>query len=372
MTKDVLFLSSNRYGDFPSRKTRFSKYLAENGFRVVYADSPHTYLAYLKRGFSIEKRGALEKIEDNFYVLRSFPILPFFKKYTLFNKLDQNIYYTNIEKSLKEISFKPSVVFTYMPFFPEALKEFNARIVYDCVDDHASFGGLINPEFVNELEKRTVQISDVVITTGNPFLKEKLAKFGKEPIQIPNGVAYEIFSKWLDKKESLSLKKQIVYVGAIASWFDIDLVKHIAQTFSQFEIILIGFTSVDISSLLELPNVKFLGKLSQEQFAPILWESSSAIIPFKINELTKKVDPLKAYEYLAAGVPVVATPIGNVSDLPVYVANTKEEFVDQIKKAIEEDSIEKRVKRTLDAKEYSWENRNKKVLEIVENLSSNG
>ncbi|MGB9794082.1 glycosyltransferase [Caldisericum exile] len=367
MTKDVLFLSSNRYGDFPSRKTRFSKYLSENGFRVVYVDSPHTYLAYLKKDFKVEKI-RLEKVSENFYVLRTFPILPFFKKYPLFNKLDEEIYFRIITSYLNEISFKPNLVFTYIPFFPQALKRFGAKVIYDCVDDHASFGGLINPQFVNELERRTVKISDVVITTGNSLLKEKLTAFGKAPIQIPNGVDYALFSKWLEIKDVLKIKKQIVYVGAISSWFDLELIKFLSEHLSDFEILLIGFTSVDISALLTGKNIKFLGKLTQESFAPILWESSVAIIPFKLNDLTKKIDPLKAYEYLASGLPVVSTPVGNVSSLPIYVAQTKEEFLRKVELAISEDSIEKRVKRAIYAKEFSWENRNRQILDIVEEL----
>ncbi|BAL80561.1 glycosyltransferase [Caldisericum exile] len=370
MDRDILFLSSNRYGDFPSRKTRFSKYLSENGFRVVYVDSPHTYLAYLKSGFKVENRGKIEQISHNFYVLRSFPIFPFFKKYRVFNKLDEEIYFRSIVSSLKEISFKPLLIFSYLPFFPETIMHFKAKTIYDCVDDHASFGGLVNRQFVNELEKKMVQVSDIVITTGNKFLKDKLRKFGKDPIQIPNGVDYPLFSKWLQIKDTLKIKKQIVYVGAIASWFDIELVKFLLETLPDFEVLLIGFNSVDISQLLKERNIKFLGKLPQDQFAPILWESAVGIIPFKINDLTKNIDPLKIYEYLAAGVPVVSTPVGNVSNLPVYVASTKEDFVEKIKIAVNEDSIEKRIKRTLDAKEYSWEKRSLQILRIVEDLLS--
>jgi len=64
--------------------------------------------------------------------------------------------YKNVVNALKIISFEPTVVFTYLPFFPDILKRFNAKIIYDCVDDHASFPGLINPKYVEELEKETV------------------------------------------------------------------------------------------------------------------------------------------------------------------------------------------------------------------------
>ncbi len=367
--RDILFLSTNRYDVyFPSRKTRFAKFLSENGFRVVYVESPYTYLAYLKRGFKSDNAGNLERASDTFYILRSFPIWPFFKKYTFFNRLDEEIYYSKISNTLKEISFEPRIIFNYMPFFPNALKKFDARLIYDCVDDHASFNGLINPAFVNALEKETVQLSDVVMVTDNEALVNKMEDFGKRPIIIGNGVNYELFSQWLKKKDSLQIKKQIVYVGAIADWFDADLVYDVANAFKDFEIILIGFVSTDISQLQGLSNVKFLGKKTQEEFAPILSESAVAIVPFKVNDLTKKVDPLKIYEYLSAGVSVVSTAVGNVSKFPVYIGTTHKEFIEKIQLAISEDNIDKRTQRTVEAKIYSWENKFKKVLEIVENL----
>ena len=369
--KDILFLSTNRYDAyFPSRKTRFAKFLSENDFRVVYVESPYTYLAYLKKGVKSDNAGKLEHISDNFYILRSFPIWPFFKKYNLFNRLDEGIYYSKITNTLKEISFEPYILFNYMPFFPKGIKQFNAKLIYDCVDDHASFGGLINPAFVNTLEKKTVELADVVMVTDNEVLTNKIKSFGKTPVVVGNGVNYELFSQWLKNKDSLQIKKQITYVGAIADWFDVDLVYKVATAFKDFEIILIGFVSTDISQLQGLSNVKFLGKKTQEEFAPILSESSVAIVPFKVNELTKKVDPLKIYEYLSAGVPVVSTPVGNVSKFPVYIGITSEEFIQKIRIAISEDSIDGRVKRTVDAKVYSWENKFKAVLEIVENLSN--
>jgi len=85
--------------------------------------------------------------------------------------------------------------------------------------------------------------------------------------------------------------------------------------------------------LKENTNIAFLGKLGQKDFAPLLWESAAAIIPFKVNDLTKKIDPLKAYEYLSCGVPVVSMPVGNVKDLPIYIGETKEGFLTKLKMA---------------------------------------
>jgi hypothetical protein len=126
MSKDILFLSSNRYGDFPSRKTRFSKYLSEKGFRVVYVDSPHTYLGYLKKGFKVESYG-LKEVFPNFYVLRSFPILPFFKKYLPFNKM--TLKYTTVKLLLPLRKYLSTLhLFLHIsPFFRMLLPNLNQK-----------------------------------------------------------------------------------------------------------------------------------------------------------------------------------------------------------------------------------------------------
>jgi len=369
MLKDVLFLSTNFFNPYlPLRKFWFSKYFSENGFRVVYVEFPHTYLAYLKKGFKLENRSKLERISDNYFVLKSFPVLPFFKKYKIINWIDNKLFYRFIKESLKEIGFNPSLVWVYLPFFPEALSYFNAKKVYDCVDDYTSLPGLINPNYVLELERKTVNLVDKVIVTNNPHLEERVRSFGKEPIVISNGVNYKLFSGWLEKKNGFEIKKRIIYVGNVSLWFDFELVSKIADSFKDYEVMIVGFASVDLSPFKKYSNINFAGKLTQEQFVPLLSESSVAIIPFKINTLTKGADPLKVYEYLAAGVPVVSTPVGNVSKLPIYVANTHKEFIKKIKEAIESDSIEKRREHSEKAKSFSWETRYKMIQEILDKL----
>lgn len=368
MSEDILFLSTNRFDPYlPLRKFWFSKSMSENGFRVVYVEFPHTYLAYLKKDSNLESRTRLSKISDNYFVLRSFPILPFFKTNRLSNWIDNRLFYRRIKETLKELDFKPSLVWSYVPFFPDALQAFHTKTLYDSVDDYASLPGLIDPNYVLELERKTVNVVDKVIVTDTFCLEERMRVFGKEPVVISNGVNYEVFSRWLSMADTLQIRKRIMYVGNVSHWFDLELFEKIADTFKDFEIMIVGFTSVDVSSFKKHPNINFVGKLMQEEFAQLLSESSVAIIPFKENEVTKATDPLKVYEYLAAGVPVVSTRIGNVSKLPVYVA-TREDFVEKVKDAIKEDTIEKRRSQTLFAKQFSWETKYKILQKIVENL----
>lgn len=365
MNKDLLFISTNRLKGLPTGNVGFANHFNERGYRVLFVEPPYTYLAILK-GKKNNKTEPLEKVASNFFVLYSFAWFPFFKKNSIFNTIDNHIFLNHIKKTFKELHFNPEVVWNYMPFLPQALKEIDAKKVYDCVDDHSAYPGLINPDFVDELERQTVKLSNTIVVTNNT-LKEKLSLYGKKPIILGNGVDWELFSKGLFDNP-LQIKKQIIYVGAIAEWFDVELTKEVAREFQDYKIIIIGPASVDVSSMTLLPNVELKGRMTQESFAPILQESSVAIIPFRINKLTERIDPLKVYEYLAAGVPVVSTPVGRVNDLPVAVSNNHEEFIKKIKEAIETDTREKRLKRSTEVRQFSWEMKYAIVDRIIESL----
>jgi len=365
MSRDLLFISTNIHGGLPTRKQRFANHFKNIGYRVLFVEPPFTYLGLLK-GKRAQNSTTIEKIEENFFILHSFAWFPFFKKNVIFNDIDNRIFLKHIKKAFKELHFYPEIVWNYMPFLPKALQNLKAKIVYDCVDDHSAYPGLINPDFVNKLEEKTVELSDAIVAT-NDILKEKLSSFGKEPIVLGNGVNWKLFSKGLFNYEP-SIKKRIVYVGAIAEWFDLELVKSVAINYPDHELLIVGPTSVNVSTLKAMQNVKFTGRMSQEAIAPILCESQVALIPFKINKLTEKIDPLKVYEYLAAGIPVVSTPVGGVKNLPVLIGSSTDEFIEKIKEAIKTDSIEKRQSRSLEVKKFAWETKYNLITELLKNL----
>jgi glycosyltransferase involved in cell wall biosynthesis len=366
---DLLFISTNAYYGLPTRKQRFANYFKKIGFRVLFVEPPYTYLALLKKRKNIleySSKNILEEIDNNFLILHSFAWFPFFKKYKQLNEIDNNIFLKQLKEAFYKMDFRPSIVWNYMPFLPSALKEIKSKKIYDCVDDHSAYPGLINPNFVNDLERKTVELSDKIITT-NEKLKIKLAKYGKNSLIINNGVDWALFSSDLYNK-TIRIKKKIIYVGAISEWFDSELVKLIATEFHEYEIILVGPKSINTDDLKKFKNITLTGVMKQETFAPILAESSVAIIPFKLNRLTENVDPLKVYEYLASGTPVVSTPIGGVKNLPVLIGSDKNEFVKKIGEAINSDSIEKRLQRSKEVRKFSWETKYIMIAELIRNL----
>ena len=130
----------------------------------------------------------------------------------------------------------------------------------------------------------------------------------------------------------------IGFFGLIADWVDLEVIRYLASSRPEWSFLLIGEVQTDTSALRELPNVHLLGRRKYQSLPAYCKAFDVAILPFVVNELTLAANPLKLREYLAAGLPVVATPLPEVLKLKplVRMARTPEEFLDQIEALLSE------------------------------------
>jgi glycosyltransferase involved in cell wall biosynthesis len=137
---------------------------------------------------------------------------------------------------------------------------------------------------------------------------------------------------------------------------------------------MIGEVQTDTSALQELPNVHLLGRRDYQSLPAYCKIFDVAILPFVVNELTLAANPLKLREYLAAGLPVVATPLPEVQKLDglLRTASTAEEFLDEIEALLNEGkrgpSLE--VSRLMEPE--SWDEKVEELSWIITNLNADG
>ena len=119
-------------------------------------------------------------------------------------------------------------------------------------------------------------------------------------------------------------------------WFDVELLRYAALQRPQFEFCLIGGYLEEIfEQLKDLRNVHFLGHKDYTILPQYLHHFDVTIIPFVVNDLIRSTNPIKVYEYLAGGKPVVATDIPEIEGMPyVYVSKSREAFVENLDQAI--------------------------------------
>lgn len=238
------------------------------------------------------------------------------------------------------------------------------KIIYDCMDYHAGFVKSA-PNSLLELEsKLIINASHVVVTST--WLAKRVAEI-KESYMIRNACDYSIFSN-VPRREGN--RPTIGYVGAISSWFDVDVVEKIAKERAGWEIVLVGSTQgTNISKLKKLRNVKIMGEVDYSSVPNLLASFTVCLIPFKLNKLTEATNPVKLYEYLAAGRPVVASKLPELVDLEevdVFLSQGLSEYLIQIERAltIADDPERIRVRREW-ARVNSWSTRAQELLKLI-------
>jgi glycosyltransferase involved in cell wall biosynthesis len=215
------------------------------------------------------------------------------------------------------------------------------RLIYDFVDDLGAFQGQRA-----QLERQHAELlrdASLVLVTAER-LRAQVAAQRPDAILCPNGVDYAHFvpverSTPTDLAPILAAGGPIAgYYGALASWFDYDLLRQAAGLKPDWQFVLIGPDhdgSLAASGLLQSPNVHWLGRKSYAELPAYLACFDVALIPFVVNDITHATSPLKLFEYMAGGKPMVVTPMQeSMRYAGVLVAATPAEFSARLDEAL--------------------------------------
>ena len=251
-----------------------------------------------------------------------------------------------------------TIAFAQLPFWwplvSKARDQFAWPIIYDCMDHHAGFS--TNHQTMLDQEQDLTAGADLVVVSSL-FLEKQAQKYKANVLLLPNACDYEHFAIATKTNREGPV---IGYYGAIADWFDSELLVELAQRRPDWNFVLVGSTfSADISALSKLPNVHLPGEKHYAEIPGWLDKFDVAIIPFKRSELTEATNPVKVYEILASGRPLVSVPIPEVAALEplVRLASTAEEFDREIAAALMEADPELVERRRAFARENTWEKR---------------
>jgi glycosyltransferase involved in cell wall biosynthesis len=269
------------------------------------------------------------------------------------------------------VKFVPrSHVILYVHFAPLSAMFDNFEdpvIVYDILDDLTIYDadeiGMPEERRVRSHHPGVIDRADIVLASA-PTLLNKYEPERPDILLVENGVEPTRFRDDLAVPEALStIAKPIVgYHGAVARWFDFDLFEAVAGSLPEYEFVIVGPVDDDardrVRSFSSLPNVHIIGAVPSDDIPNYVASFDVGIIPFVVDELTRGVSPLKMYEYLAARVPVVATPLPVCEAHPVVrTASTPETFASEVRAAFEGRSDAFYEAADIAADEASWDNR---------------
>ena len=240
-------------------------------------------------------------------------------------------------------------------------EEFGAKLVYDCMDDWQNWPADPLPGAFSLAEERElVHESDVLVVTSRE-LQNRHSADRVESKLIPNAADFEFFRDAPASSLAPDIKKPVIgYYGAIADWFDLDLMVQVARSRPQYSFVLIGQVhQLDVSELKALPNTFLLGEKPYSELPGYLRGFDVCTLPFRMNRLTKSVDPVKVYEYISQGKPVVSVPLAELAPMSelLYFAEGPEEFSSQIDRALAERDAVLQQKRIAFASKNTWKDR---------------
>lgn len=348
--------------------------LADLGWDVLFVDGPVTWIGPLKKP-ALRSRllphTPVNEIETmgrgRLRVLSPTAALPFGNVWPFVNRMNQS----SLAEQIKQVTPGPYILLPMLPgsvdLTPHLLP---LATLYDCVDLHAEFGGFTNRDLVLHMEQQLVSQSRLVFATADA-LKERLEVWHNDVRLVPNAAQIEHFAATPTLSEHPKLadipKPRVGYVGGIGSWVDQSLIEKLAAARPDVHIVMIGPVETDVARLQALPNVHFLGLQPYAQLPEFLAGIDVTLHAFVVNELTESVNPIKIYEYLAAGKEVIATSsreLDRLSDL-LWVIKDADGALDALSQVLHG------VKRTDDKvrsafiSEHSWAARVRAVDEAL-------
>jgi len=235
---------------------------------------------------------------------------------------------------------------------------FNSKVIYDCMDDWQNWTAepCISQWNLDE-EKNLAREADVLVVTAQE-LYERQQAFRPDPVLARNAADFDFLSAPKPNNLITDKSKPVIgYFGAIADWFDLDLITRIAELRPQYNFFFIGHVyALNTAKIQSLPNVTFLGERNYREIPLFLSHFDVCLIPFVLNDLIKGVDPVKMYEYFSQGKPVVATDMPELAPLEdlVYIGKDTADFAAKLDQAVREDNPNLRRRRMDYAKANTW------------------
>lgn len=260
----------------------------------------------------------------------------------------------------RELGLGATAQFVQLPFWgPLALaarERFGWPVVYDCMDEHAGFA--TNAPEMLALEGVLVAGADLTVAASAKLAAGLAPRTARPPLLLRNAGEAERFAAvpWRSPRQP----PVVGYFGAIESWFDDRLVAALAAWRPEWSFVLVGRAALpEDTPLARCPNVELVGEVPYEELPEWIASFDLCLLPFHRTPLTEATNPVKAYEILAAGKPLVSVPLPEVTRLGdlVRTAEGAEGFLAAIEGALAAESPAESERRRAFARGETWGHR---------------
>ncbi len=290
----------------------------------------------------------------------------------LVRKLNAAIVRRAIRKVLKRLPPRPVQLWSFAPDIGELVGGFDEELVlYYCVDAFGEFPGY-DRGVIERCERELMDQCDLVITTS-PTLYETRCQWHPHVHLVQHGVDHARLSRAVTESLPMpadlrGLARPILgFVGVIGEWVDLDMVASLARQLPEASVVMIGPEKTSRGPCAGVSNIHWLGNKPHDELPSYLRYFDVGLIPFRDVPLTYYANPIKLYEYLAAGVPVVSSPLPVIKPSPgmIWLADDVESAVRGCRQAWEDNTLAARQKRSQLMLAESWTARLEQITELV-------
>jgi len=327
-----LFVFSHLRWDFVFQRPQhlLSRYVENR--RVYYFEEPMF-------GFSKTPQALIRKTEEGVKVV--VPYLP--------EGLSASEQHKTLRKLLDDVMGEEKIrdyaLWYYTPMALNFTKHLQPKsVIYDCMDELSAFK--FAPREMLDMEAELLNRANIVFTGGHSLYEAKRHRHTNiHP--FPSSIDYKHFAQARavanePADQAAIPHPRLGFFGVIDERFNIELLSDMAKLRPDWHFVMIGpVAKIDPAALPRFPNIHYLGKKDYKELPAYLAGWDCALMPFALNDSTKYISPTKTPEYLAAGRPVVSTPISDVvkpygHEKLVHIADTATEFVQCCEKAMHE------------------------------------
>lgn len=373
MTKPTIVLTAAVPWDgVIARPQHFARELCRRGWNVLFVDGPITWLSPLKRREYVHKllpKQAVKTIpmpegSGTLRVLTTVAGIPFSNMYRPLNKFNQWVF----AKQIQAAAPGPYVLLPMIPNSVDLIPHLHPlAVLYDCVDYHSEFPGYVDALVVDQMEADLVHLSRTVFATADA-LRDRMSLLHADVHLVMNAAEVAHFQTAARKPVHHRLQEipgpRIGFIGGIGSWVDLEWIQGIAKLRPEIQIVMIGPVETDVSILEGVPNVHFLGRQPYHELPEFLAGFDATLVSFTLSPLAQSVNPVKVYEYIAAGKEVISTPLREIQklDKQVWIAPTSEDAIQAIDRILSGERKLTDVSRGEFIRGHSWDAR----VDVVE------
>jgi len=331
-------------------------------------------LGKIKRKLGEFARGAVN-VETDLWVAT--PLVLPLPQSELANTLNRQILRLTIQAWRAQLGIDKFHLMTFLPNTAPYVGTLGEELaIYYCVDEWATFPGL-DREGTLAMERQLLERVDATFTTSLA-LRDKKAMYCRNTFLAPHGVDYAKFARAIDDALPIPADlaalpgPRIGFFGTLRDFLDYELMAHVAKARPNWSLALIGQELCDIGPLKGLPNVHLLGQKNHDELPTYCKGFDVGLVPYRIDNDVKFINPLKLREYLSAGLPVVSTNMPEVQPYAklCHIAETGDEMVAAIERALADDSREARIARSRGMAGETWQARVASILRVVDEFEA--